>query len=135
VLGSGEKMKIILGLLTAAMLALAIGGCSSAKVNNNIEIKNAPIDEVTINRLKSNPPQISVYIKGGLSDGCTTFHDLTWKRDGDTITITVTVVRPKDKICPAIYTYFEKDVNLGTDFTVGATYTVQVNDVTRTFTM
>ena len=35
--------------------------------------------------------------------------------------------------CPAIYTWFEKDVNLGTDFAFGTTYTLNVNDYSTTF--
>ncbi|MDD5701411.1 MAG: hypothetical protein PHU23_05100 [Dehalococcoidales bacterium] len=36
----------------------------------DVEIKLAPIDEVKVYTMKSNPAQIGVYIKGGLSDGC-----------------------------------------------------------------
>ena len=31
----------------------------------DLEIKLAPIDEVRVYTMKSNPPQIGVYIKGG----------------------------------------------------------------------
>jgi hypothetical protein len=99
----------------------------------DVEIKLAPIDEVKVNILKSNPPQISVYIKGGLPDGCTTFHDIETIREGSTINITVTMQRPRGVACPAIYTSFEKDVNLGSDFIFGTTYTLKVNDYTTTF--
>jgi hypothetical protein len=99
----------------------------------DVEIKLAPIDEVKINILKSNPPQISVYIKGGLPDGCTRFHDIEIVREGNTINIKVNIQRPRGVDCPAIYTYFERDVNLGTDFAFGTTYTLKVNDYTTTF--
>jgi len=62
--------------------------------------------------MKSNPTQIGVYIKGGLRDGCTTFHGIETTQDGNTVNIKVTTQHPKDVFCPAIYTYFEKDVNL-----------------------
>ncbi len=99
----------------------------------DVEIKLAPIDEVKVNILKSNPPQISVYIKGGLPDGCTTFHDIETVREGNTINIKVTVQRPRGVSCPAIYTNFERDVNLGSDFILGTTYTLSVNEYTATF--
>jgi len=99
----------------------------------DVEIKPAPIDEVKVNILKSNPPQISVYIKGGLADGCTTFHNIETVREGNTINIKVTVQRPRGVSCPAIYTWFEKEVNLGTDFAFGTTYTLNVNDYSTTF--
>jgi hypothetical protein len=111
------------------ILTLVSGACSSS-----VEISLAPIHEVTASIMKSNPPQIGVYIKGGLRDGCTTFNDIEITREGSTINIKVTVQHPKDTFCPAIYGYFEKNINLGSDFTVGKTYTLNVNDFTTTFT-
>jgi hypothetical protein len=99
----------------------------------DIEIDLAPIHEVRINLMKSNPPQIGVYIKGGLRDGCTAFNDLQITREGNTVNIKVTTQHPRGVFCPAIYTYFEKDVNLGSDFDFGTTYTLNVNDYTTTF--
>jgi hypothetical protein len=99
----------------------------------DMEIKLAPIDEVRVYTMKSNPAQIGVYIKGGLSDGCTTFHDIEIAREGNNVNIKVTVQRPRGVDCPAIYTWFEKDINLGTDFAFGTTYTLKVNDYSTTF--
>lgn len=99
----------------------------------DVEMKLAPIDEVRVYTMKSNPPQIGVYIKGGLADGCTTFHNIETTREGTTVNIKVTVQRPRGIDCPAIYTSFEKDVNLGTDFAFGTTYTLNVNDYSNTF--
>ena len=100
---------------------------------NEVEIKAAPIHEVTFNFMESYPVQVGAHIKGGLSDGCTSFHNAVVTRDGVTINIKVTVQRPKDKVCPAIYTYFEENLNLGSDFASGKTYTVKVNDFTTSF--
>jgi hypothetical protein len=101
---------------------------------NNLEISLAPVHDVRVSIMKSNPPQIGVYIKGGLRDGCTTFQDIEITQEGLTINIKVTVQHPVDVVCPAIYTFFEKDVNLGSNFTFGTTYTLNVNsDYTTTF--
>ncbi len=67
---------------------------------SNTEIRPAPIHEVKVSIAKSNPPQIIVYIKGGLSDGCTTFNELKTNRAGTTVTISVTTKRPKNVACP-----------------------------------
>jgi hypothetical protein len=98
-----------------------------------IEISPAPIHEANVTILMSKPPQVEVYIKGGLADGCTTFHNIEVAREGSHVNITVTVQHPKDVSCPAIYTYFEKFVILGSDFTAGVTYTLEVNDFSTTF--
>jgi len=100
-----------------------------------VEIQPAPIHEVTINFLKTNPVQVSVHIKLGLRDTCTRFHDIKHSQSGTTITITVTTERETNAICGQVYTFLEKDVNLGSKFTSGQTYTVKVNDMTTTFVM
>jgi len=100
---------------------------------DEMEISLAPIHEVEVLFMESFPVQIGVYIKGGLRDGCTTFHDAVVTREGKTINIEVTVQKPKDSVCPAVYNFFEENLNLGSDFSVGATYTLNVNDYTTTF--
>lgn len=125
-----------------AQLTVADGKVKSATMDmtwdminqrHDVDIDLAPIHEVTVSLLKSNPPQIAVNIKGGLRDGCTTFNDLVINREGTTVNIEVTTRHPRGVFCPAIYTYFEKYVNLGSDFTLGVTYTLKVNDYTTTF--
>jgi hypothetical protein len=98
------------------------------------EISPAPIHEVDVRFVESYPVQVFVYIKGGLRDGCTTFHDLSVERDGDAVIISVTTKRPRKAVCPAVYSFFEKNVALGTNFSPGETYTLKVNDFTTTFT-
>lgn len=101
----------------------------------DIEIKLAPIHEVRVNIAESYPPQVFVYIQGGLSDGCTTFHEIAQDRDGNVITMKVTTQRPRDKVCTQAYGYFGKNVNLGTDFISGENYNIRVNDKMETFVM
>jgi len=127
-------------VISALLLVIPVmfSACSSNGNNNNndIEIKLAPIHEVDIRFAESYPIQVFLYVKGGLSDGCTTFHSIEIKsRSGNSIKVEVTVERPKDKFCPAVYTYFEQNLNLGTDFKSGETYKVVVNDKSVSFKM
>ena len=123
------KLSII-ALVLAAMIVAAVG-CQWGQLE--LEIKQAPIHEVQVNIAESYPEQIFVYIKGGLADSCTTFHDLETERIDNTINIEVTTERPRDAVCAQVYGYFEKNVNLGSDFIRGETYIVDVNGVIRTF--
>ena len=123
------KLSII-ALVLAAMIVAAVG-CQWGQPE--LEIKQAPIHEVQVNIAESYPEQIFVYIKGGLADSCTTFHDLETERIDNTINIEVTTERPRDAICAQVYGYFEKNVALGSDFIRGETYIVDVNGVIRTF--
>ncbi|OGO06352.1 MAG: hypothetical protein A2Y92_00410 [Chloroflexi bacterium RBG_13_57_8] len=122
-------------LVLAFLALLFVAGCGPPSTGEDIEIKLAPIHEVTISFAKSLPPQVIVYIKGGLPDGCTTFRGLEIERSGKTVKINVTVQRPKEAICTEIYGFFERNENLGSDFIKGETYTVVVNDTSTTFVM
>jgi inhibitor of cysteine peptidase len=119
---------LILALVTPALIASA---CLAPE--DEVEISLAPIHEVEVFFMESFPVQVGVYIKGGLRDGCTTFHDAVVTREGNTINIEVTTQHPKDTDCPPVYNFFEKNLNLGSDFTAGATYKLEVNDYTTTF--
>ena len=127
------KRALYLTALACIVVTVATLGCQSEIEEKEIEIRLAPIHEVQVNIAESFPPQIFVYIKGGLKDGCTTFHELTTDRSGKTINITVTTQRPKDAICTQVYSFFEKTVALGSDFTSGETYIVNVNNETTSF--
>jgi hypothetical protein len=124
-------ITVVKGKVTTAVMDKAWDMVKQQMVYDMV-IDLMPIEEVTADLLLSNPPQIGVYIKGGLRDGCTIFHDLKITRDGDVINIEVTTQHPKDAVCPAVYTYFETNISLGTDFTYGTTYTINVNDYTTT---
>ncbi|MFC1994843.1 hypothetical protein ACFLVK_00335 [Chloroflexota bacterium] len=124
------EVTVQAGLVTMAIMD---GEWDMIKQRIDVEIILAPIDEVKVNIMESNPPQIGVYIKGGLPDGCTTFHDIEIVQEGSIVNIEVTNQRPRGVSCPAIYTHFEKYINLGSDFTRGVTYTLKVNDYTTKF--
>jgi hypothetical protein len=133
----GYKMKRALCLVTLALTAVIVTsiGCQADTDEQEMEIRPAPIHEVQVNIAESFPPQVFVYIKGGLSDSCTTFHELKTERSGNNIDIAVTTQRPKDAVCAQVYGFFEKNVNLGSDFTSGETYNINVNDKTTSFVM
>ena len=124
-----------LAMLALILIVVTTVGCQPEVDEQEIEIRPAPIHEVQINIAESYPPQVFIFIKGGLADGCTTFHELTTERSGNTINIKVTTQRPKEAICAQVYGYFEKNVALGTDFNSGETYIVNVNDKTKSFVM
>lgn len=120
VLYLGEN-KALMDLLESALGPQFAG-------RSELEIRLTPIEEVRVNIAESFPVQIFVYIRGGLADSCTTLHEVTTERSGNSINIEVTTQRPRDAICAEVYTTFEENVALGSDFTPGHTYTVNVND-------
>jgi hypothetical protein len=129
-------MKKVLYLVAVFMLVLP--GCGGGPVLQNAqdqEIQLAPIEDITIMMLTSDPPQVQVYFRGGLADSCTAFNELKVQRSVSTFKITVTVRRPRNVVCAQVYGTFEKYENLGSDFVPGETYTVHVNDKTTSFVM
>jgi hypothetical protein len=131
-----RRSILSLGLLLATALVLTACGSNGEGSSDGLEIKLAPIHELDIRFAESFPIQVFLYVKGGLSDGYTEFHGLEiTNRSESILKVKVTVERPKDAVCPALYTYFEQNVNLGTDFISGKMYTVTVNDKSTTFTM
>lgn len=129
------KRTFFFAAIFCISVMVAFVSCRSNGGGQDIEIRLAPIHEVQVNIAESYPPQVIVHIKGGLSDSCTTFHELMQERIGNTITLEVTTQRPKKEVCAQVYGFFEKNVNLGTDFTSGETYKIRVNDSTETFVM
>ena len=94
----------------------------------------APIDSVDINIAESFPPQYFVHVQSGLPNACHKFNKYGVSRAGDTISITVTNLKPDEPLmCAEVYQTVESNIALGSDFESGETYTVQVNDVTETF--
>ncbi|MCK9525625.1 MAG: hypothetical protein WCS74_01745 [Dehalococcoidales bacterium] len=100
-----------------------------------IDIHMAPVHEVAVDFMESDPIQVGVHIQLGLRSGCTTFHDAVINREAGEIQITVTAQEPVGVACPAIYIFYDKYINLGTEFASGQTYTLVVNEYTTSFTM
>jgi len=125
------------GLVLTALAVLAISAvslsCASSGDTSGIEVRMAPIQDVKVRIGESFPPLVIVNIRGGLPDGCSTFHKAEVSRSGSTIDIKVTIQRPRDAVCTQVYGTFERNVGLGSEFTPGVIYTINVND-TKTVT-
>ena len=94
----------------------------------------APIDKVDVLIRESNPPQVTAKISAGLPSGCAKQDSHSVSRAGEVITISVLNSMPKDNlVCTAIYGNYELNVDLGSNFAIGTTYTVRVNDKVTTF--
>ncbi len=96
----------------------------------------APIDGLEILVLESFPPQYLLNVQAGLPSGCAQQYKHEAEREGNVITVTVLNSLPTatDMACTAIYGMYELNINLGSDFEPGETYTVLVNDKETSFT-
>lgn len=94
----------------------------------------APIDGLDVLTLESFPPQYMLHVKAGLPSGCAEplSHRIAG-RQGNVIEVEVLNSLPANAICTAIYGMYEININLGSDFTSGQSYSVRVNDQEVTF--
>ena len=139
--------KMLMFLFAAVLLA----GCSTGQTTSTAtpagptaapatptpdmagaEIKPMPIDSVEVQIRESQPVQVSVLVSGTLSDKCTTFHEATQVRNGNTIELTITTMRPKDMMCAQMIEIYSNTFPLEGDFPPGD-YIVRVNGVEKSF--
>jgi hypothetical protein len=89
---------------------------------------------VEVLTLESFPPQYVVRIQAGLPSGCAERYTHEVTRNGNLVQIVVLNSLPDAaQACTMIYGMYELNVNLGSDFTSGQTYTVRVNEREVTF--
>lgn len=99
-------------------------------------VVDAPIESIDILVRESFPPGYTAHIVSGLPSGCAKFNmAVVVERTGNHIAVKVTNTMPVDPktVCTAIYGYHETNLDLGTSFKGGETYTVDVNDKSRSF--
>lgn len=94
---------------------------------------NAMIDSVEVLIRESFPVQVSVVVRGNLSDACTRVGEIATTRDGNTFNIDITTTRPADAVCAEVLTPFEQNIDLDVRGLKKGTYTVNVNGLTQTF--
>jgi hypothetical protein len=141
-------------LITAmALLALLLLACTSSckkelqpdttvpketpKPNKNATYiyRKAGIESFQIQKMESMPVQVSVLVKGWLSDSCTSLHQITQEREGNDFLITITTKRPADVNCLQMIMPFEEAIPLEVLGLRAGTYTVTVNQMSNTFTL
>lgn len=97
-------------------------------------IREISISSIEVLILESFPYQINLHVTGNLQDGCSVLHDATQKREGNTVTVSITSERPKDAFCTLNAPPYDEVISLEGGFLPGD-YTVLVNSVRENFTL
>jgi inhibitor of cysteine peptidase len=100
-------------------------------VDNQSIIADMPIQGIEVLLAESDPVQVAVVVTGWLPDSCTAHHETHQERIGDTITIQITTIRPRDLACATVVTEYQEKVSIGT--LPAGDYKVIVNDVEGEF--
>ena len=94
----------------------------------------APIDRLDVRVLESSPPQYVLSVRAGLPGGCAEKNRHETQRVAEAISVTVLNWMPTgSQPCTMIYGSYELNINVGSDFRPGTTYSVVVNDKRTAF--
>jgi len=93
----------------------------------------APVDRVEVLAAESFPPQYFLLIESGLPSSCAQFDRYEVQRAGYTVTVTIVNQELTGVACAEVYASVVHNVELGSDFEPGSTYSVLVNGVAETF--
>ena len=93
------------------------------------------VEAIEILILESFPVQVHVIARGQLPDGCTRIDQINRQRNGTTFIVTITTNRPAQAFCTLALVPFEEVVVLDVFGLAAGVYTVEVNDVTDSFSL
>ncbi len=128
-----RDIVVVLALLSTSCASAVERSPSSPSSSGRQEVL-APIDGLDVRVLESNPPQYMLNVRAGLPGGCAERNRHETGRQADAITVTVLNWMPAGSPpCTMIYGTYVLNINLGSDFRPGTTYTVSVNDKRTTF--
>lgn len=120
---------IVFAALSAAACASATSGPPISPSPSGRQAVLAPIDGLDVRVLESSPPQYVLSVRAGLPSGCAEKNRHEAERVAEAITVTVLNWMPtENRPCTMIYGSYELNINVGSDFRPGTTYSVIVND-------
>ena len=145
-----KQNRVTIAIAAAVLAAMSAISCASttSDINPNSPSSSvpsapssgrrevqAPIDGLNVRVLESNPPQYLLSVRAGLPSGCAEKNRHEVQQAAEAITVTVLNWMPtgNDIACTMIYGSYELNINLGSGFQRGTTYSVSVNDKRTTF--
>ena len=134
-------MRVAIVSTGVVLAALSATACASATNNPPLspspsgrEAVLAPIDRLDVRILESSPPQYVLSVRAGLPGGCAEKNRHETQRVAEAISVTVLNWMPTgSQPCTMIYGSYELNINVGSDFRPGTTYSVVVNDKRTAF--
>lgn len=133
----GVSLLVILGAVAVYTVFLGAPGSPGLSLGGQGTVKKlAPIESAELKVSESQPPGYSVEIDYALRNGCVEPAGHEARRFNRAIQIKVQVKEPADPNtpCTMIYRVEKIVVDLGSDFTPGENYRLEVNDKVINFT-
>jgi len=102
---------------------------------SQLTTREAQVQDVEIQTLQAEHPQVNAIIHGNLTESCATLGENQVRYSSNTIEITIYVVSRSDIGCVQVTTPFETTILLSTKDLPAGTYTVIANGVSAVFTL
>jgi hypothetical protein len=120
--------------LLAIMLAAALAACGAQPSQPAQHIEPAQIEAVSVEILESYPVQVVARIQGQLGNGCMSLGEITQRREGNTIEVSVPAIHSGAEVCTMQLQLINERLPLEGPFEPGD-YTLIVNGVETSFSV
>ena len=125
---------VVLAAVSATACASATDSLPLSPSPSGRQAVLAPIDRLDVRVLESSPPQYVLSVRAGLPSGCAEKNRHEAERVAEAITVTVLNWMPTGSpLCTMIYGSYQLNINVGSNFRPGTTYSVIVNDKRTAF--
>lgn len=126
-------MLRLLSLLLALGL-LAACGAQPTPQGGPARSEPAQIDTVTVHTRESNPVQVVAQIQGQLGNGCMSLGQITQRREGNLVEVTVLANHSGAEVCTMQLQLIDQELELEGPFAPGD-YLLRVNGVEQPFSV
>jgi hypothetical protein len=124
---SRGRLRTSVRIAAAALLASACAGAPTAVEESGL----LQVDRLDVLVSSSVPARVSVRVHGVVGDGCTSLDSIAQRRDGSTVTVTITTLR-RGEVCTQVAQLFDQTLTLEGEFAPGD-YLVRVNGIEARF--
>ena len=124
---------ILTDLILAACVPLVgtSDGNGNATLQPQTTVREAQVQNVTVEVISASPPQVNAVVKGSLSESCATLAPSSVSYADNVFEIKVYAVSPTDRGCAQVTTPFETVIPLDVSSKPAGTYTVIANGVNQ----
>ena len=101
--------------------------------NQGVILNEVPINRIDIIKLESFPIYVNVVAQGNLPNNCTIIDQITEQKNGNTLTVKMTMTHQTNKVCTKVTKPFEEIIPLNVTGLSAGIYTVKINSIVDTF--
>lgn len=134
-----DKQRFWGSLVWICLWAGLLVGCGANAAPLPTAVALAPmvgpvvIQSVVVLQNEASPTTVQVVVKGSLPDNCSSLVEGQPTFNGQTIALSLTFLRPSDRLCASVAVPFERALSLNMEGQADGRYTIQLNTVSQSF--